>query len=317
MVKSKKIVAVILGVAMLLLGGSIKTQACEKEDFLLNLLKSGQSRLVLEDYKALAIAKESVDILNSSGEIVGRLEKDGAADITDFENVKMQYRIKSGKVDGYVPMDSLLREKNAEFKAIEILRKENEELRYDYTTYVSNKEKGDKSFIVTVYGKLNTAIHIDNQSDKAETNCEINEKEAPRSDKNESIKQQKTYSSKRNIKYTKEDLNLLAAIVQCEVGGCGKELKNAVANVVLNRVEDSRFPSTIKKVIYAKRQFSPAHNGRLLKVLKNGAEKSCLEAAQWALDGNNNVSGYLYFDSKPHKGGYLKMGPAYFWKTPF
>ena len=76
MVRSKKIVAVILGVAMLLLGGSVKTQAGENEDHLLNLLKSGQSRLVLEDYKALAIAKEGVDILNSSGEIIGRLEKE-------------------------------------------------------------------------------------------------------------------------------------------------------------------------------------------------------------------------------------------------
>lgn len=316
MVKSKKIVAVILGVAMLLLGGSIKTQACEKEDLLLNLLKSGQSRLVLEDYKALAIAKESVDILNSSGEIIGRLEKDSAADITDFENLKMQYRIKSGKVDGYVPIDSLLREKPAEFKAIEILRKGNEEIRYDYTTYVSDKEKGDKSFIVTVYGKLNTAVAIDCKEDVASA-YEIDEKETPKSDTNESIEQKKTYSSKRNIKYTKEDLNLLAAIVQCEVGGCGKELKNAVANVVLNRVEDSRFPNTIKKVIYAKRQFSPAHNGKLLKVLKKGADQSCLNAAQQALDGNNNASGYLYFDGKPHKGGYLKIGPVYFWKTPF
>ena len=39
MVRSKKIVAVILGVAMLLLGGSVKTQAGENEDHLLNLLK--------------------------------------------------------------------------------------------------------------------------------------------------------------------------------------------------------------------------------------------------------------------------------------
>ena len=126
MVRSKKIVAVILGVAMLLLGGSVKTQAGENEDHLLNLLKSGQSRLVLEDYKALAIAKEGVDILNSSGEIIGRLEKDDAADITDFDNVKMQYHITSGEVAGYVPTGSLLREKDAEFKAIEILKRGNE-----------------------------------------------------------------------------------------------------------------------------------------------------------------------------------------------
>ncbi len=316
MVRSKKIVAVILGVAMLLLGGSVKTQAGENEDHLLNLLKSGQSRLVLEDYKALAIAKEGVDILNSSGEIIGRLEKDDAADITDFDNVKMQYHITSGEVAGYVPTGSLLREKDAEFKAIEILKRGNEEIRYDYTTYVSNKENGDKSFIVTVYGELNKASAID-KNENISTDYSISENAAPKTAVNESAKQEKTYSSKRNIKYTQKDLHLLAAIVQCEVGGCSRELKNAVANVVLNRVEDSRFPNTIEKVIYARRQFTPARNGKLLRVLKKGADKSCINAAKWALEGNNNVAGYLYFDGKPHKVGYLKIGPGYFWKTPF
>ncbi len=326
MIKSKKIVAVILGVAMLL-GGSLGTvMADEGEDLLLNLLESGQSRLILEDYKALAIAKEDVDILNSSGEIIGRLEKDSVADIVDFENLKMQYRIISGKVDGYVPMESLLRGKAAEYRAVELLRKENkntdEDIKYEYTTYVSDKETGDKSFIVTVEGKLNTAFAIDNNEDIVSKD-EIKEvvKENAKSDKKKETEEteetQEIQVSKRNIKYTKKDLNLLAAIVQCEVGGCSNELKKAVANVVLNRVEDSRFPNTIEKVIYARRQFTPAHNGRLSSVLRNGVDKSCINAAQSALDGDNNAEGYFYFDGRVHKGGYLKIGSVYFWKTTF
>lgn len=315
MIKSRKIVAMILGVVMLVGGASGTVIADETNDTLLNLLGTAGSRLVLEDYKALAIAKEDTDIVNELGEIVGRLEKDDAADIIDLKHEEMKYQIVSGDVKGYVSVDVLLREKAAEYRAIELLRQKSgsNELKYDYTTYLYDNITGKESFIVTVKGSLDKAAAVE---DKEEVEEAVLIKENA-----ESKKEEETRISKRNIKYTKKDIDLLAAIVQCEVGGCSNELQKAVANVVLNRVEDKRFPGTIEKVIYAKRQFSPARNGRLSKVLKNGANKSCIEAVKKALNGDNNVEGYLYFDGKPHKSGYLKMGsgryPVYFWKTPW
>lgn len=52
-----------------------------------------------------------------------------------------------------------------------------------------------------------------------------------------------------------DDLYLLARLVESEAGNEGYETKMMVASVVMNRVADSRFPNTIKEVVYQKGQF--------------------------------------------------------------
>lgn len=89
-----------------------------------------------------------------------------------------------------------------------------------------------------------------------------------------------------------QDLTLLAKLVQVESGAESYAGQLAVANVVLNRVNDKHFPNTIKGVIYAPKQFPPAHNG-LLDRAKPG--KNAWKAAEAALGGENNVKGALYF----------------------
>ncbi len=88
------------------------------------------------------------------------------------------------------------------------------------------------------------------------------------------------------------DLMLLAKITMVEAGYEGYEGQLAVANVIMNRVKDSRFPDTIKDVIYAGKQFPPAHNGLLDKSKPNA---SSLRAAKDALNGKNNVEDAVYF----------------------
>ncbi|WEK53714.1 MAG: cell wall hydrolase [Candidatus Cohnella colombiensis] len=92
--------------------------------------------------------------------------------------------------------------------------------------------------------------------------------------------------------FTQEDLKLLAKITQVEAGYESYEGQLAVANVILNRVKDSRFPSTIRDVIYSGKQFPPAHNGLLDKSVPNA---SVLRAAKDALNGKNNVEDAIYF----------------------
>ena len=92
--------------------------------------------------------------------------------------------------------------------------------------------------------------------------------------------------------YTEEDYRLLAKLVQVEVGYESYEAHLAVANVVLNRVADSRFPSTIRDVIYSGKQFPPAHNGLLDKSKPNA---TVLRATKDALNGKNNVKDAVYF----------------------
>lgn len=93
---------------------------------------------------------------------------------------------------------------------------------------------------------------------------------------------------------TSEDLELLAAIIQCEAEGEPYEGKLAVGSVVMNRVHSSSFPNTIMGVIYQPGQFSPVASGRFAARLAAGANSTCRQAAQEVLNGNITVP-YLYF----------------------
>lgn len=68
------------------------------------------------------------------------------------------------------------------------------------------------------------------------------------------------------INYTEEEFNLLCRLIEAEAKGESYQGKIAVANVVINRVKDSRFPNTITNVIYAPRQFSPVSNGAIYNI---------------------------------------------------
>ncbi|MFC5469016.1 cell wall hydrolase [Cohnella suwonensis] len=102
--------------------------------------------------------------------------------------------------------------------------------------------------------------------------------------------------------YSKDDYTLLAKIIQVESGYESYEGQLAVANVVLNRVKDPRFPKSIKDVIYSGKQFPAAHNGILQKSVPNA---SVLRAAKDALNGKNNVKDAVYFyDPRVSKGSF-------------
>jgi N-acetylmuramoyl-L-alanine amidase len=88
------------------------------------------------------------------------------------------------------------------------------------------------------------------------------------------------------------DYILLAKIIQVEVGYESYEAQLAVGSVIMNRVNDKRFPNTIHDVIYQRGQFPPAHNGLLAKSKPN---ESVLRAAKAVLNGENNVKGAVYF----------------------
>lgn len=50
--------------------------------------------------------------------------------------------------------------------------------------------------------------------------------------------------------YSEDDLYLLSHLICGEVEGCDRQMKTYVGSVVLNRVADSRFPGTLREVIY-------------------------------------------------------------------
>lgn len=96
------------------------------------------------------------------------------------------------------------------------------------------------------------------------------------------------------INHSASDLDMLAAIIECEAGNQPYEGRLAVASVIINRMNNPRFANSISEVIYSPGQFSPVASGRFAIVLSRGACGDCRKAAQDALNGNTNVDA-LYF----------------------
>lgn len=63
-----------------------------------------------------------------------------------------------------------------------------------------------------------------------------------------------------------DDLDLLACVVEAEAGNQDFKGKCLVADVVLNRMSDERFPNTISKVIHQRNQFYPEDSNRLSEI---------------------------------------------------
>lgn len=89
-----------------------------------------------------------------------------------------------------------------------------------------------------------------------------------------------------------EEKDLLARLVHAEAKGEPYEGKVAVAHVVLNRVDDERFPDTIKSVIFEKRQFQPVDNGSINEPADKEAERAVDEAL--ALEDESGESVFFF-----------------------
>ena len=90
------------------------------------------------------------------------------------------------------------------------------------------------------------------------------------------------------------DLYWLSHIIYAESGAESMEGQIAVGNVVLNRVADRDFPSTIPAVVFDRKngvQFEPVSNGTIYKT----PSAASVEAARRALDGERPVGKALYF----------------------
>ncbi|MCY8268734.1 cell wall hydrolase, partial [Bacillus haynesii] len=81
---------------------------------------------------------------------------------------------------------------------------------------------------------------------------------------------------------TQKEKDLLSRLVHAEAKGESFEGKVAVANVVLNRVEDGRFPDSVKSVIYQRNAFEPVLNGSIEKK----ADRESVDAVEEAVDQN-------------------------------
>ena len=109
------------------------------------------------------------------------------------------------------------------------------------------------------------------------------------------IQKEKKYS------LSKQDYDALLKIVQAEAG-CEDEMgKMLVAGVVMNRVNDKKFPDTVAEVVLQKEQgvyqFSPVANGTFYTVT---VTQETIDAVEKVLHGEDVTQGALYFAAREY-----------------
>ncbi len=100
-----------------------------------------------------------------------------------------------------------------------------------------------------------------------------------------------TATARRTPTRTSGDVHLLARAIHAEAGAEPFLGKVAVGGVILNRVQNARFPKSIAGVIYQPHAFESVSNGIINRTPSAASEK----AARDAISGWDPSGGALYF----------------------
>lgn len=136
---------------------------------------------------------------------------------------------------------------------------------------------------------LNTALTL--KEDEARARAEAYAKALEHSKKSKP-----PLVNREPMEFTDEELILMSVVVAMEALDEPFEGKVAVANVIINRILDGEWGTTLQDVVYAKGQFSGANSGRIEEYW-NKANEDCRKAVVYAASGYNNIDDYLYFIS--------------------
>ena len=105
---------------------------------------------------------------------------------------------------------------------------------------------------------------------------------------------------------TDEEIEMLKYIVQQETRGGSYRHKCIITNVILNRVEDSRFPNTVKEVLLQKNQFSSVWNYYQRRVEPDEkTERAVNDVLNGRVEDESN--GALFFHSMKSDGWFSSL----------
>lgn len=109
-----------------------------------------------------------------------------------------------------------------------------------------------------------------------------------------------TVETETEMPYSENDLYVLSHIISAEAGNCSDEMMIAVGSVVLNRVDDDRFPNTIEEVVFQNNpvQYSPTVNGTYYNEPTRGA----VEVAQMLLEEGSQIPSDVVWQSNFPQG---------------
>lgn len=148
---------------------------------------------------------------------------------------------------------------------------------------------------------------------KEKHEAEANKKEHIKEPIEESKKEEtqiKEQVQKPAKSYTDEDLYVLSHVIIGEASGQSWEHKEAVGSVVLNRVKDSRFPDTIKGVVFQKGQYACTWDGNYNKT----PDEETINVARYLLENGSQLPEYVIFGAQFKQANrvYKKIDNTYF-----
>ena len=236
--------------------------------------------------KALAITDPYLDVyqgMDSDSEVVGRLYKNTEVDVLQIS--EGWTKISSGNCEGYTKTAALLFGQEAEAITASISE---EDILTGYTL-----EEAEAMEAEAEAARIAAEAEAARKAEEARVQSIIS---------NTISGSDITYNPTMSV--SDEELYLLACVIDWESGWEPYEGKLAVANVVLNRVRNSRYDNTITGVIYARSQFSGVSDGYgnasstfQARLDAGPRTQECLEAAMEALSGVNNIGSYTSFRS--------------------
>ena len=100
--------------------------------------------------------------------------------------------------------------------------------------------------------------------------------------------------------YNSDDLDLLSRVVNAEAGSSwlSDEHQQAVASVVLNRVADSRFPNTIREVVYQRGQYGCVYNG----MINRTPSQRAVDNARYVLENGVTIPSNVVWQAQFRQG---------------
>lgn len=95
-----------------------------------------------------------------------------------------------------------------------------------------------------------------------------------------------------SLQISEEDFEILCKITSAERGGGTQQQQEYVVSVLLNRVLSSRFPNTVRGVVFAPGQFQPIRNGAYDRAIPSETTKAAVRSV---ISNGDTTGGAVYF----------------------
>lgn len=118
-----------------------------------------------------------------------------------------------------------------------------------------------------------------------------------------------SYEPVATTTYSNEDLEIMAHLLAGECQSYSDEEQRYVGSVVLNRIASSKFPNTLKSVVFQKGQYSCTRDGNYYR---QPTERNWANA-KWLLENGSVLPSYVLYQSGGKQGKvYLKTKWHYY-----